>query len=85
MAELGIDMQVELWSGLFAPAGTPPAVITKLQKTVADAVDTPEMKQRIMALSITPKSSTSDDFHRQIETEIALWRDVAKEAGIEPN
>jgi tripartite-type tricarboxylate transporter receptor subunit TctC len=48
-------------------------------------VATPEMKQRIMALSITPKSNTSDEFHRQIETEILLWMDVAQEAGIEPN
>jgi tripartite-type tricarboxylate transporter receptor subunit TctC len=85
MAELGIDMQVELWSGLFAPAGTPPDIIGKLEQTVHQAIDSPEVKKRITDLSITPTSNTSEAFHRQIETEIELWKGVAKDAGIEPN
>jgi tripartite-type tricarboxylate transporter receptor subunit TctC len=85
MKELGIDMQSELWSGLFAPAGTPAPIMAKLQKAVSEAVQSPEVQKRITDLSMTPKSSTSEDFHKQIEAEIALWIGVAKDAGIEPN
>ncbi|SAI67824.1 putattive exported protein [Bordetella ansorpii] len=85
MKEAGIDMDVELWSGLFAPAGTPPAVIATLQRSVRDALQAPEVRQRIAALSITPKSNTPEEFAALIGKEIALWKRVAQEAGVQPN
>jgi tripartite-type tricarboxylate transporter receptor subunit TctC len=85
MAEQGIDMKVELWSGLFAPAGTPPAVVQKLAETVRAAVASKEVRDRMLALSITPTSNTPAEFGKQIVGEIELWKQVAQDAGIQPN
>ena len=85
MKELGIDMNVELWSGLFAPAGTPPEVVQKLEQTVHDALQAPDVQKRIAALAITPKSATSKAFSAMIDKEITLWKRVAREANIPLN
>jgi tripartite-type tricarboxylate transporter receptor subunit TctC len=85
MRELGIPMDVELWSGLFAPAGTPSAIVQKLEQAVQRAVSAPDVQQRIKDLSINPKSSTSQELGHIVSTEIAQWRKVAADAGIEPN
>jgi tripartite-type tricarboxylate transporter receptor subunit TctC len=78
-------MDVELWSGLFAPAGTPSAIVQKLEQAVQRAVSAPDVQQRIKDLSINPKSSTSQELGHIVSTEIAQWRKVAADAGIEPN
>jgi tripartite-type tricarboxylate transporter receptor subunit TctC len=85
MKELGIDMNVELWSGLFAPAGTPPAIVKKLEQAVHDAVAAPDVQQRITGLSITPVSSTSQELAARVKSEIRMWQEVATAAGIQPN
>nr|WP_255592788.1 tripartite tricarboxylate transporter substrate binding protein [Bordetella sp. BOR01] len=85
MRELGLDLDVQLWSGLFAPANTPREVIATLQQAVQQAITAPEVKQRIAALSITPTSSAPDALAAQVTDEIALWKKVATEAGIQPN
>ena len=85
MKELGVDMNVELWSGLFAPAGTPPEVVKRLERSVHDAIASPDVQQRIAGLSITPVSSTSEALAARVKKEIRLWQDVATAAGIQPN
>lgn len=85
LKELGIDMNVELWSGLFVPAGTPAAVVAKLEQTVGAIIGDGEVRKRIETLSITPVSSTSKAFAARIAEEIPLWKKVAEDAGIQPN
>ena len=85
LQELGIAMDVELWSGLFAPAGTPPEIIRLLERAVQDAVAAPDVQQRITAMAITPKSSTSQELNAMVRSEIRQWLDVAAAAGIQPN
>lgn len=85
MKQAGIDLDVELWSGLFAPAGTPAPIVRKLESAVRDAVASPDVQERIGALSITPKSSTSEELAARVKSEIRIWQQVAKDAGIQPN
>jgi tripartite-type tricarboxylate transporter receptor subunit TctC len=85
MKELGVDLDVELWSGLFAPAGTPAAIVKKLERAVRDALASADVRQRILQLSITPKSSTSEELGAKVKAEIALWQQVATDAGMQPN
>ncbi|OZI26732.1 hypothetical protein CAL26_05270 [Bordetella genomosp. 9] len=85
MKELGIDMNVELWSGLFVPAGTPPAVVRKLEATMKTIMDDADVRKRVEGMSITPVSSTSKAFAARIAEEIPLWQKVAADAGIQPN
>ena len=84
MAEQGVDLQVTLWSGLLAPAGTPPAVIQKLQLEVARIVKLADVRERMLQLGIEPEGSTPEEFARVIATEIPLWLGVAKANNIQP-
>jgi tripartite-type tricarboxylate transporter receptor subunit TctC len=84
MAEQGVDLQITLWSGLLAPAGTPPAIIRKLQAEVARIVKLPDVRERMLQLGIEPEGSTPEEFARVIATEIPLWLGVAKANNIQP-
>ena len=78
MAEQGIDLQITLWSGLLAPAGTPAAIIHKLQTEVARIVRLPDVRERMNALGIDADGGTAEEFAKVIATEIPLWGGVAK-------
>ncbi|NYE26033.1 Bug family tripartite tricarboxylate transporter substrate binding protein [Pigmentiphaga litoralis] len=82
LTELGIDLKVELWSGVLAPAGTPEPIIRKLEQEIARAVGDPEVKKRIQALGMIPTSNTSAEFTKIIQEEVPLWKKVAKENNI---
>jgi tripartite-type tricarboxylate transporter receptor subunit TctC len=85
MAELGVDLKVSFWSGLLAPAGTPAPVVKRLQEEIARAVELPDIKKRMAALSVTPATNTSEEFAKLIATEIPLWRKLAQDNGIKSN
>jgi tripartite-type tricarboxylate transporter receptor subunit TctC len=85
MTELGVDISVSFWSGLLAPAGTPPAIVKKIQEEVARVLDLPDVKKRISALAITPVSNTPEQFDKMITQEINAWRQVATEKNIKAN
>ena len=78
MAEQGIDLQITLWSGLLAPAGTPPAIVRKLQVEIARIVRLPDVRERMAQLGIDPEGGTPEEFAKVIATEIPLWSALAK-------
>lgn len=79
MSELGVDLQVSFWTGLLAPAGTPADIVKRLQQELARVMDMPDVKNRLTALSVTPASSSSEEFAVLIAAELSLWRQVAKD------
>ena len=79
MGEAGLpEMDVEFWSGLFAPAAIPPAIAKKLEDEVIRIVKLPDVRERMAALEVTPEGTTSAEFRRRIEKELAQWTDVAR-------
>ena len=83
MREAGfVDMDIALWTGILAPAGTPPAVIRRLQDEVARVLMLPDVRERIVALGIDPVASTPEEFGRVIAADITKWTAVAKAANI---
>ena len=83
MAEAGIpDIEIVLWSGLLAPAGTPAAIVRKLQDEVARVVRLAEIRERLAGMAIDPVGNTSEEFARIIAADIAKWTAVAKAANI---
>ncbi len=83
MAEAGIqDIEITLWSGLLAPAGTPAAIVKKLQDEIARVVRLPEIRERLAGMSIDPVGNTSEEFAQIIAADIAKWTAVAKAANI---
>jgi tripartite-type tricarboxylate transporter receptor subunit TctC len=83
MAEAGVaDMAVELWSGLFAPAGTPAAIVTKLQDEVMRIVRLPDVQERMKALAVEPVGNTSAAYARIVAADIERWTAVARAGNI---
>jgi tripartite-type tricarboxylate transporter receptor subunit TctC len=83
MAEAGLpDLEVRLWSGVFAPAATPPAIVKRLEKEMIEIVRLPEVSERLKQLQVDPSGSTSEEFKRLIAAELTRWAAVAKAANI---
>jgi tripartite-type tricarboxylate transporter receptor subunit TctC len=81
--EAGIrDYEVVGWFGLFAPAGTPPAIIEQLSGEIAKAMSTPAMRERALQEGATSVGSTPAQFDRFVRDEIAKWTPIIKQAGI---
>jgi len=79
MAEAGVpEMNVELWSGFFAPAGTPAPILDKLQDEVVRIVGLPDIRDRMKALAVDPAGKGSDEFARVIASDITRWTAVAQ-------
>ena len=72
------------WFGLLAPAGTPQAIIDRLQAETAKILDTPAMKARLALEGAEPIGNSPAEFSALIKAEMAKWSQVAKAAGIKP-
>ena len=82
LKEQGIDLAVNFWSGLLAPAGTPASIVKRLQDEMARIMALPDVVERMAKLDIRPVGGTSAEFARTIATEIPLWTQVAKDNNI---
>ena len=70
------------WFGLWAPAGTPPEVVARLNASIARLVQQPDIAARLRADGMEPASSTPEEFARFIGEEIAKWSRVVKAGNI---
>jgi tripartite-type tricarboxylate transporter receptor subunit TctC len=66
------------WFGLFAPAGTPRAIVDKIQADVAKALAQPEVRERFIAQGADPGGNTPDQFAAFIRAETDKWTRVVK-------
>ncbi len=83
MAEAGIpDMDISLWTGIVAPAGTPPDIVALLQKAIAETIVMPEVRAALEAIAVEPRSTTSDEYRALIARDSARWKAVAATANI---
>ena len=79
LPELG---EISTWAGLVAPAGTPPAVVARIQAAVAKAAAEPELSSRLQGFGIVAVSSTPAEFDRYYRGELDRWSKVFKDSGI---
>ena len=83
MAESGVsDMEISLWTGLVAPAGTPAEVQAMLQDAVVDTLEMPVVKEAMDAISVDARGTSSKEFAEIIVRDIARWKAVAAKANI---
>jgi tripartite-type tricarboxylate transporter receptor subunit TctC len=74
--------QVESWYGLYAPAGTPPEVIAKLNAVAKMAAHSPEFSKKIEKEGLTVVASDPRELDRYVKAEEARWRKIVKENNI---
>lgn len=83
MAEAGFQgMDVLIWHGLVAPAGTPPAIVRKLNEAFVAAANAPDIVSRVTPQVAEITTSSPEEFAKQIAADIALFTRVVQEAGI---
>ncbi len=83
MAEEGYpDVDVHLWSGVFAPAATPPAIATKLEKALSEAIRDPGVSAKLKNMAVDPGGGSPDDFRRVVESDIVKFGAVVKAANL---
>jgi len=86
MAEAGFpQLDVQLWAGLFAPAGTPGAILKKLEDELGKALKSADVLQRFNTLTVNAGGASGAELGPLISAEIARWSEVAKKANIKPN
>jgi tripartite-type tricarboxylate transporter receptor subunit TctC len=74
--------EVVIWFGIFAPAGTPPAIVAKLHDAVVHAVATPSVQETLKKLGVQPTTSTPEEFAATVKADIEKWGKVVKDANI---
>jgi tripartite-type tricarboxylate transporter receptor subunit TctC len=85
MAEAGLPgYDTSTWGGLIAPAGTPKAVVAKLNAEVNRILALPDVKQKLQDAGIEPAHGSPEQFGAFIEKEMGKWAKVARDAGIQP-
>ena len=83
MQEAGLKgFEVVSWTGLYAPAGTPPVIVDKLNHALAEARKEPLVKQRADKLSVTFESGSPEEAAQAQRKQIALWKKLANQFDI---
>jgi tripartite-type tricarboxylate transporter receptor subunit TctC len=83
IAEAGLKgYDVTTWYGLAFPAGTPAAIVTKMNAAVKTALAKPEVRKQVEDAYFLPATSTPAEFGTHIGSEIKRWAEVARDAGV---
>ncbi len=72
------------WYAAFGPAGMPPDLVAFINASMARAVRSPTVTDRLQSQGIAPAGGSADGFARQVEEEVVTWGRVAREAGVRP-
>jgi tripartite-type tricarboxylate transporter receptor subunit TctC len=83
MAEAGYPgVDVHLWSGVFAPIATPPAIVAKLEKALSEAIRDPGVSAKLKNMAVDPGGGPAEDFRRIVDGDIIKFGDVVKAANL---
>lgn len=84
IAETGVaGYEVTNWYGVLAPVAIPKRLLERLNKSIVEALRTPELTERFQRDGVEPVGSTPPEFQKHILDEIAKWERVVKSAGIQ--
>ena len=83
IAESGLPgYELSPWFAVYMPAGTPPAVVARMNKALLDAMSLPAVKQRFAAIGAEPIGSSPQQLRQHLQSEMDKWGKVIKERGI---
>ena len=81
MAEAGLpDLEFRFWTGIFAPAGTPPAIVKKLETEINRILKMPEVVAQMANTQVIAQGSTSEELYKLLATDLIKWTQVADTA-----
>jgi tripartite-type tricarboxylate transporter receptor subunit TctC len=83
MEEAGVaGIDVGLWSGVFVPAGTPPAIVRKLEAEFRKMMQAPDVQEKFKAMATPTIGSSAAEFARTIAVETKMWGEVGRVANV---
>lgn len=83
LRELGLpEGEVDVWTGVFGPAGMPPAIVDRLHREIAAILQLPEVQQQFASLGALAEPSTPAQLEALLQSELVKWKRVVKEARI---
>ncbi|MCB5201173.1 tripartite tricarboxylate transporter substrate binding protein [Neorhizobium sp. T786] len=81
--ELGLDgMTFTSWQGYFAPAGTPPEVVSKLNSAINEVLAEPEVQKQLLANAFDPAGGTPEQQGALLHDGIGFWADIVKKNNV---
>jgi len=81
--EAGIPgMEAKLWFGLFAPANTPKAIVSKLNGDIGEILRAPQTQETFLKQGVAAASSTPEELREWVKAELARWTPLIQAAGI---
>jgi len=82
LAESGLaGFEVSSWQGVFAPAGTPPDIVRRLNAEIVKILNTPDVKEKLVSLGLDVGGNTPEEFLVMVKAEVVKWADVVKKSG----
>jgi tripartite-type tricarboxylate transporter receptor subunit TctC len=83
MVESGYpDFVMTFWNGVLVPAGTPQAIVSRLNGVINESLKSPELRASLAKFRVEPKPGAPEDFGRFVAAEVQKWSGVIKAAGI---
>jgi len=79
--ENGVDLVADGWYGMWLPAGSSPEFARKLSAAAADVLARPEVKEKLMAVTLIPVGSTPEDLTKALAADTAFWQPIVKATG----
>ncbi len=82
LAEAGlVGYEIGSWQGVFAPAGTPPDIVKRLNAEIVKIINLPDVKEKLLVLGAEPVGNSSEEFTVFVKAEVVKWGDVVKKSG----
>jgi tripartite-type tricarboxylate transporter receptor subunit TctC len=82
-AEVGMpDLLIENWYGMIAPAGTPEKIVAEINRVANEAMNDPQVKQKLADQGLTVAGDTPEQFRAFIDSETTKWAKLMKDAGV---
>jgi tripartite-type tricarboxylate transporter receptor subunit TctC len=82
LLEQGLPVEVELWYGVLAPAGTPTAIVARYNKEINEIIGAWQIAEKLAKQGLTVLGGTPERLAEFIGQDIPKWKRVVKEAGI---
>jgi tripartite-type tricarboxylate transporter receptor subunit TctC len=76
------DYKYESWFGVLAPAGTPPAILAKVSKDIADVLKMPDVSSKLLAQGSIPAPNSPDEFNAIIKADTERYGTILRAAGL---
>jgi tripartite-type tricarboxylate transporter receptor subunit TctC len=78
------NVDLAIWVGAYAPAGTPRPIIDRLQRELKAVINMPEVREKMVAQGQTPVGNTPEEFVANVRADLPKWESLIKASGAKP-